>query len=796
MTFFKKHRLVAAVLAQSLMPIGGLFSQTTNTEEEIIDAYRTYASIPREVIYLHTNKTDFLIGEQLGFKAYVTDKRTGMPSGNTTNLYVQLVDEQNKTYKEQLIQVEKGVAYGTFLMDSTLTKKNYILKAFTNWSLNFKKPSFFERIIRIVDKDSVVGLGSYELKDSELTVAFETAGGHLIANTLNSLGLRVRDRNGFGVPNLECRLVDENGNELKHFELNEKGLAKILLTPKKGLKFKLYVTKDSTIQVFDLPEVRESGISVIVVDRKDKILLNFTTNRDFLPQAKNQRYRLALHNGSNLKLIPLSSFKSTAIAHNIPKSMLFPGMNIFTVLDETNTPVLERMYFNHQKENKTIIESFVSRVGNDSIHIRLLFKNLKEKVDVSISILPEGSEASNAHQNITSFKLLQTHFNKGTENAADYFTEKSDFEKNLDILLLMQGNSVYDWTNITNFPSKLRYDFEKGIKVVLVKKRMKNENYVALPHKGNELRYMQPFPLENSFSVDSLFPYQTDKFKISEVKADGRFIKPILKNALNFFPSKIPKVQLSQDLFYYKPISKEVITPLGEEWNMLLPMKDNIIALDEVVVSENRVNDQRLKNLQDFTFGKVIVFDDDMRKRFPDIITFLQMQNGVSITTKMDSITTNIAHVYLDGVTIKSPVLRNNDLSLLLGLSTQDIDYVEVNRFGVGEGIRGYGGALKIFTRSDYTNPAKKRFQYLDVPYPLTFSKPKKYVTPLYSSYTNETYEKYGVVAWLPDLKLNSDGVVNFTIPASTLSDIELDIQGMTTNGGLISEKLVLPLYD
>jgi hypothetical protein len=119
---------------------------------------------------------------------------------------------------------------------------------------------------------------------------------------------------------------------------------------------------------------------------------------------------------------------------------------------------------------------------------------------------------------------------------------------------------------------------------------------------------------------------------------------------------------------------------------------------------------------------------------------------------------------------------------------------VEVNRFGVGEGIRGYGGVLKIFTRSDYTNPVKKRFQYLDVPYPLTFIKSKKYSTPLYSSYTNETYEKYGVVGWFPDLKLNSDGAINFTIPASTLSDIQLDIQGITIKGNLISEKLVIPL--
>ena len=795
--FFSKYRLLTAFCLLFLVRAGVLHSQTSNTGLNVISAYEDYASVPREVIYLHTNKTDFLIGEQLGFKAYVSDKRTGKPSGDTKNLYVQLVDEQNKTYKEQLIQVKKGVAHGTFLIDSTFTKKNYIIKAFTNWSRNFTEPSFFEQYIRVLDINSALELGSYAPKDSVLSVTFRSAGKHLIANSLNPLGISVSDENGFGVPGLECKLVDENGKVLKLFKLNEKGLAKILLVPKKiGQNFKLHVTKNSTVQVFDLPEVKESGISLIVVDRKDKLLLNFTMNKDFLPQAKNHSYSLVLHNGSNLKLVPLPSFRTTAMAHNILKHTLFPGVNILTVLDETNTPVLERMYFNVQKENRTIIEPFVSRAENDSIQIRLLFKNLKDSGNLSISILPEGSEASNAHQNFTSYKLLQTHFNKDTENAADYFIENPNFKKSLDLLLLMQGNSVYNWKNITAFPSKFRHDFEKGINATLVtKKKKKKENYVALPHNGNEIRSLKPSQIENSFSVDSLFPYHTDKFKISIARANGSFIKPVVKGEVNFSPATIPQVNLSLDLMNYKPKTREGMTSFREELEMKLPMEENTIVLDEAVISENRTTDQqRLKNLQDFSFGKVTVLDDEMRKRFPDIITFLQMQPRVPIWRKKDSITTEIAYVYLDGVAIKSPVLGQNDLSLLLGLSTVDIDYVEVNVWGAGEGVRGYGGVIRIFRRSDYSNPAKNLFQYLDIPYPLTFDKSKKFVTPLYSSYTNETYEKYGVVSWLPDLKLNRDGEVYFTIPSSALNGITLDIQGMLINGTPISEKLVIPL--
>jgi hypothetical protein len=794
--FLKSKSFLGSCIAVIFGIISG-FSQTSDLEEELVNSYGVYASVPQELIYLHTNKTDCLIGEQLGFKAYIIDKHTGKPASNTTNLYVQLVDHENNTYKEKLLQVNKGVAYGTFLIDDVFTTKNYSIKAFTNWSRNFAQPNIFKQSIRIVDSNSSPESRTLLAPDSILAVSFMPEGGHLLVNTLNSMGIQVRDKNGFGVPNLGCQLLDENNEVLKVFQLNERGLAKVLLTPKNNTTFKLSITNKNKQQLFNLPKAEERGLSVILINRKDKVLLNLNTNEAFLPVAKEHNYRLAIHNGSDLKSIPLPSFDTTAIAHNIPKTILFAGMNIFTVLDETNTPILERLYFHPDKEKIQKFDSQKIESTRDSIEIQLKYEKLSATGTLSISILPETSVANNAHQSIASFALLQSYLKQPIENAAGYFTEKPEFEKEVDLLLLTHGWSAYDWSNILHFSEKEpHYRFEKGIQATVPNKKNRKRNYIAFPHQGNDLRFLKPSVTESSFVTDSLFPLNEDMFRISKVETNGAFIKPIQNIKIEFSPNKIPIVDLGNTPLGYKPMNNLGVAPSSQELKMTLPTEKNTIVLDGVTVSENKINDQRLKNLIDFSHGKVTVFDDNMRKRWPDVITFLQMQNGVSITRRMDSITTNIGHVYLDGLPIKSSMLQSSDLSLLLGLSTWDIDYIEVNRFGIGEGLRGWQGVIRIFTRTDYADAQKKPYEYLDIPYPLTFSRPTTYSLPFYSGYTNEAYDKYGVVAWLPNLNLNENGEVTFTIPKRTLEHIRLNIQGILDNGDFISEERVIRLQD
>ncbi|WP_282044538.1 hypothetical protein, partial [Winogradskyella flava] len=54
--------------------------------EAITEAFEEYAETPREVAYLHLNKSTYIKGEHIGLTAYVLDKKTKRNSTMATNL--------------------------------------------------------------------------------------------------------------------------------------------------------------------------------------------------------------------------------------------------------------------------------------------------------------------------------------------------------------------------------------------------------------------------------------------------------------------------------------------------------------------------------------------------------------------------------------------------------------------------------------------------------------------------------------------------------------------------------------
>ncbi len=793
------HRAITCIFFAMLMTVG--YSQSTSDKELMLN-YGNYTSLPREVIYVHLNKTDFLKGEQLGFKAYVMDKHSRRPAEKTKNLYVQLVDEENHVIKEQLVQVKNGVAFGTFKIDELFDFRNYAFKAFTNWSRNFEEPNNYEQLIRIVDIGAEQEKAN-EISEPRISVSFMPEGGHFIANTLNSLGISVRDSFGFGVPGLQVQLINEWNEVVKTFELNEKGLAKVLVTPNKGSKFRLSMLHQGREQLFDLPKAEERGFALILANRKHNLLFNLNTNVTTLPIVKENDYKLAIHNGSEIKIVRLPKFEQVAVASNIPKNTLFEGINILTVLDQSNTPLLERLYFYSSKSKVKRAKEHNTTVENDSLTIELTYDGVVNEGNLSISVLPGQSIASNPHESLASFGLLAPHLSNPIENAADYFYSKNLSAKDIDLMLLTQGWSAYDWSNIMYFSPTPEYEFEKGIKATIVNKKGKVKNWIAYPHQGVELKRFRPSNENATYAINALFPVQGDRLLISEINKKGDLKEPLISNTIQFSPHEIPRIDgVGKQLGYKNPF--DAPTNSGEGFGFALPFDTKRIALEEVTVSENKIEDQRLKQLIDFSFGKVTVFDEKLRKKWPNVLTFIGMQPGFRVlyaASDAQPVIVNtvpslpLPSVYLDGAPLQSPLIGGtDDLSLLEGLRTTDIEYVEVNRFGLGEGARGAGGAIRIFTRSDYSDGAKKPYGYLDYEYPLTFNRPDEYAIPLYNSYADISYLQYGVLGWFPNLNVKDANTLKFKIPKTDLESIKLNIQGFSNEGDLFSEERYIQL--
>ena len=108
-------------------------------EKKAQDAYVEYFELPRESLFLHTNKTTYIAGEDIWFTAYAFDRKSNLSSKATTNIYVGLYDKSGKQIDKKLFLAKDGIASGNMSINSKMISGDYFLKTSTNWMNNFKE---------------------------------------------------------------------------------------------------------------------------------------------------------------------------------------------------------------------------------------------------------------------------------------------------------------------------------------------------------------------------------------------------------------------------------------------------------------------------------------------------------------------------------------------------------------------------------------------------------------------------------------------------------------------------------
>ena len=128
------------------------FAQDAKT---ILDNFTNYTEAPRELAYVHLNKSTYIEGEMLGFTAYVFDTYSKEPSKIAQNLYCTISDDQGNILKKKLLKIENGIASNIFEIDSTISTGIFTFKAYTNWMRNFSELNHFEQTFKVIDAEAI-----------------------------------------------------------------------------------------------------------------------------------------------------------------------------------------------------------------------------------------------------------------------------------------------------------------------------------------------------------------------------------------------------------------------------------------------------------------------------------------------------------------------------------------------------------------------------------------------------------------------------------------------------------------
>lgn len=793
--------------------IGTSFAQKQLKTEPVINSYRTYFELPRESLFLHLNKSTYITGESLWFKGYVYNTQTEKPFVETSNILVGIYDSiGNQVSKKQFISFN-GYTRGNIVIDSTFTSGSYYIKATTNWMHNFKEEGAF--IQKITIYNTQIPPKKKEIAP-QYDIQFLPEGGSLIRDIKNTVGVKVIDQNGHGVPFKKAVLHDSFEYELLSFHSSRYGLSKFDITPKEDVEYIATITlKDDTQITATLPKALKEGIGLSVSDHtKSQIAITIKSNEQTRLKVKDAPLSIFIHRDGKAQVFDITIPENINYASFlVDKSTLYKGVNIITLFDAQNQPISERLYF-HMDDislESTIAITTHKIPEEDSLRVSLkmsvastTFKNL------SVSILPTNTTSYTHKNTILSAFYLQPYLKGTIENPSYYFKNMNASKKAaLDLLLLTQGWSTYNWHEIFTSPPKKTYAFEQGVHIkgtIHSKLRDTDQIYLhpGIHHKGHTIAITN-----NTFTLDNTYPEHGDTLKFSLIKPSGRLTvpklyltstNPITKDRIDkpWTPKKVKKtaqtVFLSEELpeFY----QEEEVTELYE---VVLEGKKRSVSKDDA-------------NLPTFVRGRVTEVTQETvvgARRFADIIRSRGYEvteqlefaprsgevSRVSIRTRtVQSLQSDIERtnpkpiIYLDGVQL-------SHFDILIGLKTEDVESYYFDRSGATAGSRGAGGVIYINRRKNFEAPLPPRYAQKKVtpkkvyayPIPYGFEKTKTFYTPQYKTYTDDAFKSFGVIHWEPDVIITDHHEATFNMLDTGLQNISFYIEGMSENGMLFS---------
>jgi hypothetical protein len=752
---------------------------------------------------MHLNKSTYIKGESIGFTAYVLNKKDKKPSLLTTNLYVSVSDKNQKVVKEKLISVANGVASNIIELDSLFTSGYYSIKAYTNWMLNFNEQNYYTESIRIIDPETEQFVEEKRI-ENQIDAQFLPESGHLLNGVVNTIGVVIKDNLGFGIPNAKGEIIDKNNEVLTSFETNQFGIGKVQLLADISNTYNVRIKNANKEFTFNLNQnVEKNGIIMSLNILKSKVFVSIVTNPETLEQIRNKRHTLLIHNGDNYDIMDIYFTDQTVVTKSIDYTNTASGVNILTLFNEDDQPIAERLFFNYDGIKIQSSDGVSAIKAKDSLTLNLNFKRIDSTAfnSLSISVLPQETQSYNRHNNMLSYVFLQPYIKGSVEQAKYYFTDidaKKQYE--LDNLLLTQGWSSYNWNTIFNDELNDNYAFEQGITLkanINMEKNLK-DTYILHQLYDQQPRYIKAADGEDSFTIPNIYPMGDETIYLSRL-INNKDLEPA-QLYIQSFPNRIPRLNFNSVSLNPKPQYKTNTNFIRND--ITFPNDADVQKLDEVVltsqIDKNRI---RTRKLSEHSHGYVKVVSDTDRLSYLTLGDYLRYQKNLDVVDEpgvfkvfaRGGVNTAFIGPTGAGMLIYFDDIPLQNADFLSRYSLDNIDYVEINRNGLGYGVLGGRGVIKIYSKFDPIVKNRPNNTVQKVKLPLVFSEKKKFYVPKYSNHNDDFFKAYGTIEWKPELITDKDGNVSIKI-AQPEVPITLFIEGIANDGDFIFEEKTISL--
>ncbi len=438
----------------------------------------------QEKVYLHFDNTAYFLGETIWFKAYVVQTGGHTTSKFSKTLYVELISPHGVAIELKKIKLTDGKGDGYFALNTSLAGF-YQIRAYTRFVLNQGDDAPFSRVFACYDKPNYTGdyqdrtmmslprsqaLPNSRIKSEKegtFNLSFFPEGGHMVEGLNSRVAFKAIKKDGKRAT-VTGVVLTEGGDTLATLHTSHQGMGSFRLTPslcpadtKKEI-LTAWVVCDNKRYKIPLPEASPSGY-VLSVDNSNQeratILVQRSADLPNEPLGIDLSSRGIIYGEDTL-----SFSQEDVLTLSFPTKLLPSGVTQITLHSMDGRPLAQRLIFvNHHPEMH--IEATPDKPSYrpyEPININFSLKDNKGKPvesDFSLSVKDAASSPYDAYaDNILTNLLLSSEVKGNIDAPGYYFVDDSLKRRNdLDLLMLTQGWTRYDWKRVAGIDSTQFY---------------------------------------------------------------------------------------------------------------------------------------------------------------------------------------------------------------------------------------------------------------------------------------------------------------------------------------------------
>jgi hypothetical protein len=405
----------------------------------------------QEKLYLHLDRSFYVVGETMWFKAYDVNAATNHFMSLSKIAYLEVMDKEQNAVVQTKFSLLDGKGNGSLILPSTIASGNYKVRCYTNWMKNFSSDYFFETTITVVNPFVKFDPNPDEKQEVTYDIQFFPEGGQLVKNVESKVGFRAISGNGKGI-DFNGVVVDQKNDTIVKFSPKKFGIGNFAFKPVEGNAYKILIrdTKGKT-STYKLPEVKDYGYVMQVKDSTAnlvKVLITVQTERS---ENSITLFTHTHQENGYAETKPLSDKKAVFL---LDKNKLGEGISQITVFNDAGKPVCERLYFKRPAKD-LIIDGKVSKqeyATRDKVIMDLSTASdagIAEMSNLSVSVYMSDSIPTDDHESISSYLYLSSDL-KGNVESPEYYAQRNSKEadQDLDNLMITHGWRRFKWDDI------------------------------------------------------------------------------------------------------------------------------------------------------------------------------------------------------------------------------------------------------------------------------------------------------------------------------------------------------------